>query len=103
MLLLAVLAPGVLACGSSSSGDSEAGEPETVRGLIQEVKAKSLLELESLTIEDDSGVRWTFEARGKGFEGFTPSHLREHMVLALFVAATFHREDGVLVLDSLAD
>ena len=67
------------------------------------MEASSLLELESLVVEDDDGVEWAFEGRGGSFVGFTPSHLREHMVLGMRITVTFHREDGALVLDEVGD
>ena len=92
-----------LACGAGTSSDSKGQSSEMVHGLVRAVQTRSLLELESLTVEDDDGTEWRFEARGRRFADFTPSHLREHMVLGVPVTATFHRENGVLVLDDITD
>ena len=89
--------------GGGANGGSGAEGAETVRGLVREVNARSLLELETLTVQDDDGTEWRLEARGKRFAEFTPSHTREHMVLGLPVTVTFHRENGALVLDEMAD
>ena len=93
----------LLACAAGSGDNTAAGGTDTVRGLIVEVNAGSLLELDSLTVEDSSGNRWRFEALGKRFAEFTPSHLREHMVLGRPVTVTFHRENSSLVLDDITD
>ena len=76
---------------------------EDVRGLVVQVEARSLLELEFLTVEDANGTRWTFVARGQIPSDLTPSHLRDHMLQGLPVTVTFYRENGTLVLRDLAD
>ena len=80
-----------------------ADDVETFRGLIVDVAAESLLELKSLTVEAENETRLTFEARDKTFPGFSPSHLREHMILGLMVTVTYHRDDDAYVLDHVTD
>lgn len=103
--LVLLLALGLGACSGASSSSNSTPElaGEMARGLIQNVEGKSLLELESLTITDDSGTLWTFEARGKIIPGFTPSHLNEHRVLGLPVTVEYHREGDALVIDDITD
>ena len=105
MVWLAVpaLILGSMSCVRHSDGDSATGSSETVRGLLQEVNAKSLFELDSFTLMDVGGVRWSFDAQGKSWGELTPSHLREHMVLGLPVTVRFHRENGVLIVDAIDD
>ncbi len=106
VVLMAALALLVAACGEASGGPPHSPESQqggTVRGSIVDVSAQSLLELDSLTIEDASRTRWTLEARGKAFDGFTPSHLREHMLLGLPVTVKYHREGEALVIDEITD
>ena len=93
----------VLACSGGSGTESIADVAERVGGLIQDVQAKSLLELQSLTLRDDNGETLRFEANGKILTGFPPSHLREHMVLGLRVTVVFHREGNALILDDVID
>ena len=102
-LLVAALLPAVVACDSNSSDGATEGTVGTVRGLIQEVKSASLLEVESLVVLDENGNLWEFETRGKRFAEFAPSHLREHMVLGQQVSVTYHSEGIVLVADRIAD
>ena len=87
------------ACGSDEAPSPNA--TETVRGVVVEVEAASLLELESLIVLDDAGKEWTFVARG--YRGFTPSHLNEHRVLGDSIAVNFHRENATLVIDDITD
>ena len=101
VLLAIALVLAATACGPDAPRDEAA--TQDVRGLVLRVEASSLLELKSLVVEDDDGVEWAFEGRGGSFTGFTPSHLREHMVLDMRVTVTFHREDGALVLDEVGD
>ena len=83
------------ACGSQSGA---------VRGHVVDVQSESLLELKSAEIMDGDGKRWRFEARGLSDPAdFTPSHLREHMVLGEPVTVKYHSEDGVLVIDDISD
>ena len=91
-----------LSCNRGSDQGPGGPVAETVSGLIRQVDSRSLLKVRSLTVEDDSGTRWVFEADQR-FDDFTPSHLREHMVLGLRVAVTFHRDEGRLIIDALSD
>ena len=69
-----------------------------VRGLLVEVESVSLTELDSLVLQDGAGKCWTF--RAAGFIGITPSHLREHMALALPVTVRYRETaDGLLVVE----
>ena len=79
------------------------GDTESVRGRIVEVMPASLVDLDSLTVEDDQGARWTVDGRGKRFDNFSPSHLREHMVQGTPVTAWFEEKEGVLVLKEISD
>ena len=97
--LLVALAAGWSACDSGEGPPPR--EAESVRGMVVEVDAASLLDLESLTVLDDAGKRWTFVARG--YRGFTPSHLNEHRVLGDPVTVVFHRGSGGLVIDDITD
>ena len=90
------------ACGSDAE-ESRTGDTETVRGLVRGLESTSPLELTSLTVVDESGLTWTFEARGRRFPALTPSHLREHMVLGQAVTVTFSRDEEGLVLEGLED
>jgi hypothetical protein len=105
-LALPVAALGLIACGGDSASDTSSQtieEAETVRGLILEVNAKSLLELESLRLEDEGGTIWLFEGGGRTFPGLTPSHIREHMVAGQRVSVTFERDGDVLTVVDVGD
>lgn len=80
------------------------GQSGAVRGYVVDVQSASLLELTSVKIVDGGGKGWTFEARDFSDPAdFTPSHLREHMLLGEPVTIKYHEEDGVLVIDDIAD
>ena len=68
-----------------------------------EVDAESLIALDALELQDEDGVVWRFEGRGKVVPGFTPSHLSEHKLLGLTVEVSFYREGEALVLDDISD
>ena len=67
-----------------------AGDGEVV-GQVVEVTAKSLIEVETLTIVTSDGTEWEFS--GGEFSGFTPSHLEEHQALGEPIKVVYVRED----------
>ena len=94
------------ACSADASDASDAPtQPslQAVRGQVLHVEARSLIELETLEIQDESGAIWRFEGRGKVVPGFAPSHLNEHKILGLSVEVTFYREGDALVLHAITD
>ena len=93
VLVFAGLFPAI-SCGSDT---------RSVRGLIVDVVADSLLIAETITVEDDDQVRWTIHGGGKRFDGFPPSHLREHMVQGLPVTVWFEDQDGKLFMKDISD
>ena len=104
LVLVTALAAG---CAGEPDSTTAADGGQTVRGRIVDLNARSLLEVESLTIRDESGATYILEA-GDEADGvelgrFTPSHLREHMVSGQAVEVTYHDEGGRLVLDAISD
>ena len=99
LVVLSVLA--LAACGDDRGPTSQASAAEIVTGFVTDVEAGSIVELDSLEVEDAEGVVWHFVARG--FKGLTPSHLRDHMVQGLPVSVTYHKENGTLVIEEIAD
>ena len=88
---------------SCSNGPDPAPSQTPVTGLIQQVEPRSLLQIGSLTVVDSSGKEWVFEGGQRAPAGFSPSHLRDHMLSGLTVTVTYHREDGSLVIDDITD
>ena len=102
LTILAALFAVALACGGGD-GTSSSGDERTVRGHLTDVKAASLLEIESITVETETGESYLLEAGNRIFSGFTPSHLREHMLQGNMVTVTFHEEGESLVLNDVLD
>lgn len=96
------LALGSFGCGADG-GSGATGESRTVRGLLTDVKAASLLEIESITVQTDDGETHVIESGGRILTDFTPSHLREHMLRGEAVTVTFHEQGERLVLDDVSD
>ena len=90
----------VAACGETPP---RTGAESEVRGMVQAVEPRSLLDIESLTIVDDEGVVWIFQGGPRTPAGFTPSHLREHMLLGEPVSVFYHTEGETLVIDDITD
>jgi len=95
--LAAVLIGGIVACG----GADEAPEISTVSGVVLEVSARSLTQIDVLTVRDESGA--TLDFQGGAYKGYSPSHLREHMLQGLWVTVLYREENGLLVIDEVAD
>ena len=102
MLILMVMIALSLGCGGRGT-ESPAADERTVRGRLTDVKAASLLEVESFTVETETGESFLLEADNRIFSGFTPSHLREHMLQGNLVTVTFHQEGERLVLNDVLD
>lgn len=99
LLLICALA----ACSADASDAPTLPSLQSVRGQVLHVEARSLIELEALEIQDESGAIWRFEGRGKVVPGFAPSHLNEHKLLGLSVEVAFYREGDALVLHDVTD
>ena len=99
------LVTGLVSCDGGASGKAaeQTVNLETVRGMVLEVDAESLISLAALEVQDEKGVVWRFEGRGKVVPGFTPSHLNEHKLLGQSVEVTFYREGEALVLHDITD
>lgn len=102
LLILAALAALVSGCGGGD-GESSYGEESAVRGWITDVKSASLLEVESITVQTETGESYVLEAGGRILSGFTPSHLREHMLQGTLVTVTFHQDGERMALDDIRD
>jgi hypothetical protein len=79
---------------------SESG-PKQVRGLVVNVQAASFSLLGSFDLKADDGRSLSFAVEGD--VGVTPSHLREHMVLAEPVTVTYREARGALVATRVDD
>ena len=91
----------LLACGENSATE-KAGPEGQVRGLVVEVVNRSISELETLRIRDETGKIWSFTG-ADGFIGITPSHLREHQLLGGSVLVTYVGEGDALVALDIGD
>ncbi len=101
--ILLGVAPAALAVCGGAQPDTR-GETLVFTGLVTDVEARSLLELESIEVTDRSGAALRFHAeRGQRFAEFSPSHARGHMLLAEPVEVTYREMDGLLFIVDLAD
>lgn len=98
---LAVVA--IVLGGCNQTAESMDEDYPRFTGTVHNYEAKSLLELESITIADRSGERREFFADGLRLEEFTPAHVREHMVLGDPVEVTYRESGDRLLIVSLRD
>jgi hypothetical protein len=72
-------------------------EPTPIRGLIVDFRAASLTRLTNISVQAEDGA--IFEFIVDGDVGITPSHTREHMVLAQPVTVIYRDSpDGPVAL-----
>ena len=78
-------------------------EPATLtrRGLVINVQVASFSKIGSFDLRTDDGEILSFAVEGD--PGITPSHLREHMVLAEPVTVIYHQANGQLVATRIDD
>ncbi len=83
-------------------GGSNDARELTVTGIVTGVESSSLVDLASITVEDQNGNKWRFVAGG--FVGMTPSHLRVHEATREKVTVTnIQGENDTMVIKLIAD
>ena len=94
-----------IATTAACAGDSEKqiATPRVFSGLILESSSSSLLEFESIKVVDEVGTVMEFQSGGRRFSHFTPSHIRDHMVLGHGVVISYREVDGVLHVVEITD
>ena len=93
LILLATAIVLTMACG---------GGKRMVRGVVVEVEARSISEVVLLIVKEEGSEKvWTFQADGP--VGFTPSHIRQHMMQGQAVTLRFLERDGLFVAVLVAD
>ena len=100
-IVAALLAGGIVACGGANGLADEAADIPSVSGVVLKVTAKSLTQIDMLTVQDETGVTWEF--LGGTYRGISPSHMREHMVQGLRVTVWYREENSLLVVDEVGD
>lgn len=98
----------VVALVFGASCGSDRDRPEfsewVFEGLVTGVEARTLLDLESIEVTDETGRSLKFHAGGQRFTEFTPSHVREHMLQGLGVIVTYRQaDDGTLYIVGIRD
>ena len=74
----------------------------TYRGIVVDVKESEPFVLSSINLEGRDGEVKEFRIK-REMDGFTPSHLREHMVLGAPVFVRYRDDGGILVIVSISD
>ena len=93
---------------STACASSSAAQPtQSVRGVLIDVQARGLQQLDSFTLRSDDGQELTFVPAPNFNEGqshaMSPGHMRQHMALADPVTVTYRDENGRLVALSATD
>ena len=100
IFLLALTVVTAVACAD----DSDQQKPSPVfSGLVIGFAQKSLLEFESVRVVDEAGRVMEFHSGGHRFPHFTPSHLREHMVMGHGVVVSYKEDGGMFYIVDITD
>ena len=97
-VLLAVILTGAILLTACGSSDDALG---TVHGSVTDVQERSITEIESFSVRDDTGETWIFTTEGP-LEPF-PDHLRQHMLIGQQVRVIFENQDASLIAVSILD
>ena len=100
-LMCILLVIGNLSCGGDGIGISDVSIVE-VSGLIIDFEARSLTDIDHLTIETAVGQIYELNV-GRNLGEFTPSHIRQHMVHGELVEISYFRRDGEYWLRNIQD
>ena len=93
-----------IATAAVCADDSDAQRPPSVfSGLIVDLVPNWLLEFESIKVVDEAGTVMEFHSGGRRFSHFTPSHIREHMVLGQGVVVSYREDGGVFHIVEITD
>ena len=99
-VLIALVVP---ACG----GDGVSVAERSAVGVILQVEASSITQVDSFTLRSNDGETLVFriapDARPDPQEGFVASHLRSHAALAEQVEVFYREENGELLALRLVD
>ena len=101
LAMTTLLATWTVACGSDATPGTPPEEQARVTGIVLDVAAGSLTQIDTLSVQDDTGAKWDFKAGG--YRGWLPSHVRDHMVQGAPIIVTYHEEAGVLLVDEIED
>ena len=104
LLIAALIAPS--SCEPPPAPDADGtATTMTFIGYVTDVRARSLVELESIRVTNAAGDSLLFRApEGARFPDFAPSHIREHMLLGEPVRVTYRESpDGTPLILDLAD
>ena len=93
----------IAAAACADDSDEQTPQLSVFSGLILEFVPRSLLEFESIKVVDEAGTVMEFHSGGRRFSHFTPSHLREHMVLGHSVVVSYREDDGVFHIVEITD
>jgi len=72
-----------------------------IHGLVTDVQAKNITEIETFSIRDDLGANWIFTTNGP--LEITPSHLKQHMMEGDPVEVIFKKESVVPIAIHILD
>src|SRR5258707_15772442 len=106
-LLRPLLATTLLVLMSAIACTRSVPPTSTLRGVLLQVAAPSLTQVDSFSVRDDAGQVWDFRAASDFNAGathvMTPGHMRQHMALGDPVTITYRAEGSTLIALSPTD
>ncbi len=98
-LIVVAFALVLTACAKTSNQ-----EETSIRGFIRDFSASTLQSFDTVTVEDEKGILWHFSSNGRVFPGFSPSHLRDHMITGKTILITYEKgERSMLLVHGISD
>src|SRR5207248_10406197 len=98
---------GVLVLLIGCSTPAAPSETGVVRGVLLDVEAPTIQQVDSFTLRTDQGQELHFVTAANFNQGvshlMTPGHMRQHMALADPVEVTYRDDNGTLVALSAVD
>lgn len=97
----------MLVSACTAAGNAAPAQGQTVQGVLLDVEAPSIQQVDSFTLRTDDGQEMHFVTAPNFNEGvshqMTPGHMRQHMALADPVQVTYRDDNGTLLALTAVD
>ena len=103
ILLLSLIVFNLFFLNCTKLFENQDGSKYIISGLIQDIESDSLKYYDFIVVTDDQNNRWVFKQGNSSTIGFSPSHLREHMLFGLPVTVEFYKSDKGYIVSDLYD
>ena len=103
ILLICLIVVNMFSLNCTKLFENQDGNKYIISGLIQDIESDSLKYYDFIILTDDEDNRWVFKQGDSSIIGFSPSHLREHMLFGLPITVEFYKSDKGYIVSDLYD